>query len=79
MMYTRNLKTMEVIAEIIENSVDNIDFCKGWTESEISDYLSSNYPCSNYCARQAARYLSAGIIPDKAINIKHSKKTYLKS
>lgn len=79
MVYTRNLKAMEIIAEIIENDTNDIDFCKGWTEREIADYLKSNYPCSNYCAKQAASYLSSGIIPDKAIDIKcREKKPYLK-
>jgi len=79
MVFTRNLKTMEIIAEIIEDGVDNADFCKGWTKNEIADYLKSNYPCSNYCAKQAASYLSSGIIPDQAIDIKcREKKPYLK-
>lgn len=79
MHYTRNLKTMEIIAEVIEDDVDNADFCKGWTEKEIADYLKANFPCSSYCASQAAKYLSYGSIPDEAICIKHSnqRKTYL--
>lgn len=79
MIYTRNLKTMELIAEIIEDDIDCIDFCKGWTVNEIAGYLKANYPCSSYCARQAATYLSCGLVPDEAIDIKFSeKKPYLK-
>jgi hypothetical protein len=73
MTYTRNLHTMELLAEIDEYHNGNVEHFKTWTVEELVQHLLANYPCSRYCAKQAAHWLSCGIIPEKAIDIKYNQ------
>lgn len=76
MSYTRKLKTMEILAEALKENPENFD---NRTCKEIKGYLKKKYPCSDYCAYQAAMWLAANRIPDEATDIKNfpEKQTYL--